>query len=137
MSNKNKSKAEALLAALQRTAPDRAITLPPEATEDAAPETPRRSRAANRSARGAPIKTKGRGQPAQFWFHDEDRALVRELAAWVAGQGIRTTDSLVIRAALRSVRTGPEFLEAYRQASKLDGRLTSNKDDSMQSHETA
>jgi hypothetical protein len=136
MSNKIKSKADVLLAALQRTAPDRPITTP-EATEHTVPEAPRRSRAAHRLKRSSSVKTKGRGQPAQFWFHDEDRTLVRELAAWVAGQGIRTTDSLVIRAALRTVKTGPEFLEAYRQASRLDGRLTPHKDDSMQSHETA
>jgi hypothetical protein len=135
MSSKTKSKADSLLAALQRTVPDRPSTAP-QATVDVATETPQRSRAANRPRRSALAKTKGRGQPAQFWFHDEDRALVRELAAWVAGQGIRTTDSLVIRAALRAAKTGPEFLDAYRQASKLDGRLSPHKDDSAQSHET-
>jgi hypothetical protein len=63
----------------------------------------------------------------QFWLHDEDRRLVRELAAWLAGQGVRSTDSLVIRAALRTAKTGGEFLEAYQHASQLDGRLKLHK----------
>ena len=135
MSSKAKSKADSLLAALQRTVPDRPPA--PEVTKDGFPETPRRSRIVNRPTRSAPVKTKGRGQPVQFWLHDEDRVLVRELAAWLAGQGVRSTDSLVIRAALRTVKTDEGFLEAYRHASKLDGRLKPRNDDSTQSHETA
>jgi hypothetical protein len=56
-------------------------------------------------------------------MHDEDRKLVRELSAWLAGQGIRPTDSMVIRAALRLARTGDSLLEAYWEAAKLDGRI--------------
>ena len=41
----------------------------------------------------------------QFWMHDEDRKLIRELSAWLAGQGTRPSDSMVIRAALVA-RTG-------------------------------
>lgn len=63
------------------------------------------------------------GRPVQFWMHDAERNLVRELSAWVAGQGIRPTDSMIIRAALRFARTGGEFLEAYREAAQLDGRF--------------
>src|ERR1035441_5369352 len=54
------------------------------------------------------------GSPVQFWFHEEDRRLLRELAAWLAGQGLRPTDSMVIRAALRTAKTGGELLQAYR-----------------------
>lgn len=72
-------------------------------------------------------KTKNRvGKPVQFWMHDEERNLVRELSAWVAGQGIRPTDSMIIRAALRFAKTGNAFLEAYREAALLDGRLKQN-----------
>ena len=56
-------------------------------------------------------------------MHDEDRKLIRELSAWLAGQGTRPSDSMVIRAALRLARTGNGLLEAYWQAAKLDGRL--------------
>lgn len=64
-----------------------------------------------------------RGKPVQFWMHDADRKLVRELSAWLAGQGVRPSDSMVIRAALRLAKTGGAFLEAYWQAAKLDGRI--------------
>jgi hypothetical protein len=67
------------------------------------------------------------GKPVQFWLHDEDRKLVRELAAWLAGQGIRPTDSMVVRAALRMAKTGTELLEAARQSAQLDGRLKQQK----------
>jgi len=90
--------------------------------------------ASRRAAATAPPKSKG-GKPVQFWLHDEDRRLVRELAAWLAGQGVRSTDSLVIRAALRTARTNAEFLEAYRHAAQLDGRLKPQKNDTTQSHE--
>jgi len=53
--------------------------------------------------------------------------LVRELAAWLAGQGVRPTDSLVIRAALRTAQTGAGLLQAYRRAAELDGRLKRHK----------
>ncbi len=56
-------------------------------------------------------------------MHDEDRKLVRELSAWLAGQGVRPSDSMVIRAALRLAKTGSGLLEAYWQAAKLDGRI--------------
>ena len=67
-----------------------------------------------------------RGKPVQFWMHDEDRKLVRELSAWLAGQGVRPSDSMVIRAALRLARTGSGLLDAYWQAAKLDGRIKRN-----------
>jgi hypothetical protein len=80
------------------------------------PEKPRTS--------SAEKKTKSRvGHAVQFWMHDEDTQLVRELSAWLAGQGVRPSDSMVIRAALRFAKTGSAFLEAYWQASRLDGRL--------------
>ena len=69
-------------------------------------------------------KAKSRiGKPVQFWMHDEDRKLVRELSAWLAGQGLRPTDSMVIRAVLRLAKTGSGLIEAYWEAAKLDGRL--------------
>jgi hypothetical protein len=102
------SRQSTLLAALQRTK-----TAP--AGSDAPPVV---------AAAAQPAAGRGRvGKPVQFWMHDEDRQILRELAAWLAGQGIRPTDSMVVRAALRMVQTGPGFLDAYRKAAALDGRL--------------
>lgn len=67
------------------------------------------------------------GRPVQFWMHDEDRQIIRELSAWLASQGIRPSDSLVIRTALRTAKAGNDLLAAYREASKLDGRFKKAK----------
>jgi hypothetical protein len=73
----------------------------------------------------APVTTpvKSRGKPSQYWLHDEDRRVLRNLAAWLAGQGERPTDSLVIRSVLHMATAGPDLLKAYRRAAQLDGRL--------------
>jgi hypothetical protein len=122
MSDKQRSaKVNSLLAAIQRKVPDNPAPASPPETEAAAEPKPR-NKASRRPAVTPALKSSG-GKPVQFWLHDEDRRLVRELAAWLAGQGVRSTDSLVIRAALRTARTNGELLEAYRHASRLDGRL--------------
>ncbi len=48
---------------------------------------------------------------------------MRELAAWFAGQGVRITDSLVIRSALRAVEMDSNLLTACQEATKLDQRF--------------
>ena len=101
-----------LLAAIQRKAP----------SAPAPVEPPAASKPSKDSAGPAPKQ--GRvGKPVQFWMHEEDRRILRELSAWLAGQGVRASDSLVIRTALRSAKTGSQLLDAYREAAKLDGRL--------------
>ncbi len=122
MTNKPKPKnaVNNLLAAIQRKGPSQ--------TEAAAPASVRQGQAPE--SEGSPplhrskAMPKGKvGKPVQFWLHDQDRQIIRELAAWLAGQGIRPTDSMVIRAALRVSKTGGELLNAYREAAQLDGRL--------------
>lgn len=73
----------------------------------------------------APVK--GRGKPSQYWLHDEDRRALRHLAAWLAAQGERPTDSLVIRSVLQVATAGPKLLKAYRQAAQRDGRLKATR----------
>ena len=108
---------DSLIAALQRKTP----LGPPDTMEKAlvaVEEMPRTD--------GKPA-TRRFGTPAQFWLHDEDRRTLRELAAWLSGQGLRLTDSMVIRAALRTAKTGEELLQACRQAAEADGRLKRHK----------
>jgi len=117
-----------LLAAIQRKVPASAVAAPspepaPPFSEAGNPEP----NAQHVSRQGIGRRKSRVGSPVQFWFHEEDRRLLRELAAWVAGQGLRPTDSMVIRAALRTAKTGGELLQAYRQASELDGRLKHHK----------
>jgi hypothetical protein len=124
MSSKAKaSNVNNLLAAIQRKTPSSPAPAPEPPLKQTAvsvtePEPPRRAAAVPKSRVGKPV---------QFWLHDEDRRLVRELAAWLAGQGLRSTDSLIIRSALRTAKTGGELLEAYRQAAQLDGMLKQHK----------
>ena len=109
-----------LLAALQRKTQTLAAPKPAPSQPAASPETPS---APTAPMQPLPAKARRVGKPVQFWLHEEDRQLVRELAAWLAGQGIRPTDSMVVRAALRMSKPGAPFLEAYRKAALLDGRF--------------
>ncbi len=130
MSTKSKSSNESsLLAAIQRKAPTAPVAVRPPSIEPVE-VTAKTAEPKRKSARRVEpiVASKSRvGKPVQFWLHDEDRQIVRELAAWLAGQGIRTTDTMVIRSALRMAKTGGELLEAARQASQLDGRLKQHK----------
>jgi hypothetical protein len=101
-----------LLAAIQRKSPSTQAP-EPAVTSSAIP-----------AATDSPRPKQGRiGKPVQFWMHDEDLRILRELSAWLAGQGVRASDSLVVRTALRSAKTGADLLQAYRKAAQLDGRL--------------
>jgi hypothetical protein len=117
-----------LLAAIQRKVPSSAAAalepIKPAVPTVADPELRRKE---PRPAPPADRPKRRVGKQVQFWFHDEDGRIVRELAAWLAGQGLRPTDSLVIRAALRAAKTGGELLQGYRQAAELDGRLKRHK----------
>jgi hypothetical protein len=98
-------------------------------------ETPAKHRATSEVKTGAPRteKRKGeytrtpptarvRGKAIQFYLHAPDEKLIRELAVWLAPHRKRINDSLVIKAALRATKTGPELLAAYDAAVKVDGR---------------
>jgi hypothetical protein len=117
-------KRNSLLAAIQRKAPSApAAPVEPEPQAPATPARPETHRKEPRPVAAERPSRRRKGKGVQFWFHEEDGRLVRELAAWLAGQGARPTDSLVIRAALRTAQTGTAFLQAYRRAAELDGRL--------------
>lgn len=123
--SKAKNNVNDLLAAIKRqpTGPtsDKSVVESEPVKPKTAEETPKRE-ASRKSVTEKRPKNKS-GKPVQFWMHDEDRKLVREISAWLAGQGIRPSDSMVIRAVLRVAKTGTALLDAYRQAAKLDGRL--------------
>jgi hypothetical protein len=123
--SKQKNNVNDLLAAIKRQPTGPA----PEATPAKSPVSKRQEveePVKRVTARTAPAEKKATsrvGKPVQFWMHDEDRKLVRELSAWLAGQGVRPTDSMVIRAVLRLAKSGSGLLEAYWEAAKLDGRI--------------
>ena len=123
----SKDKVTSLLAAIQRKVPDQPALpqIEPEGPAVAKPTSVRKPAAKPEAVNS---KAKRRiGKPSQFWFHDEHRRMIRELAAWLAGQGMRPTDSMVVRAALRMAKPGGPLLEAYRAETKLDGRIKPGK----------
>lgn len=123
--SKSKNNVSDLLAAINRQTPTPSVVSDPKERSvglNTSAEEPATKRAQPQHSGKKTPKSK-LGKPVQFWFHDEDRKLVRELSAWLAGQGVRPSDSMVLRAALRYAKTGNEFLECYWQASRLDGRL--------------
>ena len=123
--SKPKNNVTDLLAAIARqptsSTPDKATEYPPEQHQ---PETKKQARQeiAKKITPEKKLKSK-LGKPVQFWMYDDEIKLVREISAWLAGQGIRASDSMVIRAVLRAAKTGNALLDAYTQAAKLDGRL--------------
>ena len=126
MSSKSRpKKLDDLMAVIQRQVPTHEE---PPASAAIMAEGEQELPVSHRASRTTAAAPKNRvGRPVQFWLHDEDRKLVRELAAWLAGQGLRPTDSLVIRSALRTAKTGGDLLKAYEEASLMDGRLKRHK----------
>ncbi len=67
--------------------------------------------------------TTKRGKPVNLYLRDTDLAKVRELTAFAAGQGERTSDSLIVRAALLAATPGRTFLTALREVASADLRF--------------
>lgn len=122
MSAKKSSNVNDLLAAIQRQVPTAAPAPAVEAAhqEPAAP-APASAKKAKASDTRKPV------HKLQFYLHDDDRRTIRELSAWLAGQGIRASDSLIIRSALQLTKTGGDLLKTYRQLAERDGRLKRTK----------
>jgi hypothetical protein len=68
-------------------------------------------------------KTTKRGKPTNLYLRDADVSKLRELTAYLSGEGERTSDSLIVRAAIHAANPGPAFLKAYRQAAGADLRF--------------
>lgn len=64
-----------------------------------------------------------RGKPVNLYLRDEDVQKVRELTAMLAERGERTSDSLIVRAAIHAATPGRTFLESYRQVAGADLRF--------------
>jgi len=71
--------------------------------------------------------TSKRGKPVNLYLRDADLAKVRELTAFAAGQGERTSDSLIVRAALLAATPGRTFLTALREVASADLRFRSDR----------
>lgn len=64
---------------------------------------------------------------ANLYMRESDVDKIRELTAYVASKGERTSDSLIVRAALRIAKAGPAFLKAYGEVANDDLRFTKDE----------
>ena len=117
---RGKSRADSLMETLKRTQPAAA------AERSAPAETPpcRGREPPRRTGGGRPAQTPA-GKRSAIYLNAEDQKILRELAVWFASQGRPINDTLIIRAALRSVAARPDsaLLRAYEQARKADRRF--------------
>ncbi len=119
--NAKSNKVNDLLATIQR----KVSAAAPEPAPELAQDEPTPAAAIHKKTKAsAPRKA---AHKLQFYLHDDDRRTIRELSAWLAGQGIRASDSLIIRSALQLTRTGGDLLKTYRQLAERDGRLKHRK----------
>jgi hypothetical protein len=67
-------------------------------------------------------KASKRGKAVNMWLRDGDLERIRELAAFIAVEGYRVTDSAIIAAALRTAKPNTAFLKSFQEGLLLDGR---------------
>ena len=67
------------------------------------------------------------GRPTNLYMGDLEMTKVREMAAWLQSQGIRTSDSRVICAAIRTAKADRHLKEAYEEIEENDARRVENR----------
>jgi hypothetical protein len=67
------------------------------------------------------------GRPTNLYMGDAEMTRVRELAAWLQAQGIRTSDSRVICAAIRTAKADRHLKIAYQEIAGNDARRAENR----------
>jgi hypothetical protein len=72
-------------------------------------------------------KATTRGKPMNLYMRPDDVAKIRELTAYAAENEQRTSDSKIVRAALRAAKTDRAFLAALKEAESADLRYKPNE----------
>lgn len=67
-------------------------------------------------------KKSTRGKPMNLYMRAGDVAKMRELTAYAANNGQRTSDSMIVRAALRAISANRTFLLALKDVEADDLR---------------
>lgn len=121
------SKASSLLALIQ-TAPTEpsevAPTGPPSPQASSRRAAPQSRKAARREPKVTQAEVTGRtGSRVTIFLHEGDRRIIQELMAYLAGQGRRVSESIVIKAALRTANPGQALLNAHEEAARQDQRF--------------
>lgn len=69
-----------------------------------------------------PIPATGTGKQGAFWLSDDDRAIFFDLGMHLYTQGVKASDNLVLRAAIRMVPRDHRLVEKVRELMDADGR---------------
>ena len=64
----------------------------------------------------------GSGKQATLWLNNEDRAIFNETALLLLSQGIKPSDNVVVRAAIRLMPRDHRLVEQVRELMESDGR---------------
>lgn len=60
--------------------------------------------------------------PSSIYLHEADQVRIRELAAYLASEGLRVSDSQIIKAALIMAQPDKRLVKAYREIKGADQR---------------
>jgi hypothetical protein len=63
-----------------------------------------------------------RGKAVNIYLHDADQVRIRELVGYLANEGLRVSDSQVIKAALLLAQPDKRLLKAYQDIKGADQR---------------
>jgi hypothetical protein len=70
-----------------------------------------------------------RGKAVNIYLHASDQLRIRELAAYLANEGLRVSDSQVIKAALLLAEPNKRLLKAYLEIKGADQRYKQEPDE--------
>jgi hypothetical protein len=63
-----------------------------------------------------------RGKAVNIYLHEADQLRIRDLAAYLANEGLRVSDSQIIKAALLLAQPDKRLLKAYLEVGGADQR---------------
>jgi hypothetical protein len=72
------------------------------------------------------------GRQAALWLDDEDRGILREVGMSLYAQGIKPSDNLVLRAALRLMPRDHKLVEQVKELIDKDGRRVRHRDKAVE-----
>jgi len=123
MPAKPPSRTSALLEAMKR--PPAPLPVQQAPVLEAFPTSAETSEAKQAPKPPVPVDPPVSGRRANYklvYFTDDDRSVLSEKMVWVASQGIRPSDSLIVRAALRVAKPDQAFREALEAILRNDKR---------------
>ena len=69
----------------------------------------------------------GKGSPVSFWVGEEDRSVLNEIGIMLYTKGIKPSDSLIVRVALRRLPRDHRLIEGARDMIDQDRRRQRNR----------